>query len=364
MISKTIKAFVGSLMFGGMPAMPAFADQQQCSCKNLQSVQEELKNADYLAKFFTDMAAQLKVVEDDLKKAREDLTNPDSNVSIYGRSSQKRDAIKRTFKLPHSPAHGYKGPATVDMRFGSCEQAPAMLEALRNGSQCKELADFALEHEAIHRAKCAKDTATVYWDRLPSEFAAEEAERYREQAKATRALLKRIIDEGTVTIEAKLEPRISGPQFDVTYSYVTQSVEMDGNSSPGSDTWTLKGKTKRAGKIKSVKLAGMSCKPSGQINDDIDLALKLDGLTMGLDSKSKGKPGDIKIRCTGGHGMSMRPQGEVDGGNVFSDEGFTIGTDVSQDVRSLPFAKYVPSGMSVSGSNTISVKLVCPTEGD
>ncbi|MDH4988966.1 hypothetical protein QEZ47_26330 [Aminobacter anthyllidis] len=356
----TIKAFAVSLALGGALVMPVLADQQQCSCKNLQSVQEELRNADYAAKFFADMAAQLKAVEDPLIEAHKIPTHPDSNVSIYHRSSRKRAEIRPTFQLPHRPAHGYKGPATVDMDYGSCEQKPAMLEALRAGSQCKELADFALEHEAIHRAKCARDTAAVYWDRLPSHFAAEEAERYREQAKATRALLKRIIDEGTVTIEAKLEPRISGPQFDVTYSYITQPAEMDGNSSPGSDTWTLKGKARRAGKIKSVKLGGMSCTPSGQINDDIDLALKLDGLTMGLDSKSKGKPGDIMIRCKGGHGMSMRPQGEVDGGNVFADEAFTIGTDVSQDVRSLPFAKYVPSGMSVSGKNTVSVKLVCP----
>lgn len=360
MISKTIRTFAFSLASLTALATPALADLQQCSCRNLQSVQEELKNADYLAKFFTNLAAQLKAVEDPLIEAHKDPTHPDSNVSIYHRSSLKRTEIMRSFKLPYRPAHGYKGPATVDMRYGSCEQPAAMLEALRAGSQCKELADFALEHEAIHRVKCAKDTAAVYWDRLPSYFAAEEAERYREQARATRALLKRIIDEGTVTIEAKLEPRISGPQFDVTYSYVTQSVEMEGNSSPGSDTWTLKGKTSRAGKIKSVKLAGMSCKPSGQINDDIDLAMELDGLTMGLDSKSKGKPGDIKIRCKGGHGMSMRPQGEVDGGNVFADEGFTVDTDVSQDVRSLPFAKYIPSGMSVSGTNTVSVKLVCP----
>lgn len=359
-MSSTIKAFAVSLVLGGALAMPALANQQQCSCGNLQSVQEELKNADYLAKFFADMAAQLKAVEDPLIEAHRDPTHPDSDVSIHDRSSRRRAEIMLTFRLPHRPAHGYTGPATVDMRYGSCEQKPAMLEALRAGSQCKELADFALEHEAAHRTKCTKDTVAAYWDRYPSQFAAEEAERYREQAKATRALLKRIIDEGTVTIEAKLEPRISGPQFDVTYSYVTQSAEMEGNSSPGSDTWTLKGKTRRAGKIKSIKLAGMSCTPSGQINDDIDLALKLDGLTMGLDSTSKGKPGDVKIRCKGGHGMSMRPQGEVSGGNIFADEAFTIGTDVSQDVRSLPFAKYVPSGMSVSGTNTVSVKLVCP----
>ena len=357
---STIKAFAVLLALGGALVMPVMADQQQCTCKNLQSVQEELRNADYAAKFFADMAAQLKAVEDPLIEAHKIPTHPDSDVSIYHRSSLKRTEIMGRFSLPHRPAHGYTGPATVDMKYGSCEQQPAALEALKAGSQCKELADFALEHEAVHRAKCARDTATVYWDRLPSHFAAEEAERYREQAKATRALLKRIVDQGTVTIEAKLEPRIMGPQFDVTYSYVTQSVEMEGNSSPGSDTWMLKGKTRRAGKIKSVRIAGMSCTSSGQINDDIDMALELDGLTMALDNKSKGRPGDVKIRCKGGHGMSMRPQGEVDGGNVFAKESFTVDTEVSQDVSTLPFAKYVTGGMSVSGKNTVSVKLICP----
>jgi hypothetical protein len=357
---STIKAFAVSLALGGALVMPVLANQQQCSCKNLQSVQEELRNADYAAKFFADMAAQLKAVEDPLIEAHKIPTHPDSDVSIYHRSSLKRTEIMGRFSLPHRPAHGYTGPATVDMKYGSCEQQPAALEALKAGSQCKELADFALEHEAVHRAKCARDIATVYWDRLPSHFAAEEAERYREQAKATRALLKRIVDQGTVTIEAKLEPRIKGPQFDVTYSYVTQSVEMEGNSSPGSDTWMLKGKTRRAGQIKSVRIAGMSCTSSGQINDDIDMALELDGLTMALDNKSKGRPGDVKIRCKGGHGMSMRPQGEVDGGNVFANESFTVDTEVSHDVSTLPFAKYVTGGMSVSGKNTVSVKLVCP----
>ena len=33
-----------------------------------------------------------------------------------------------------------------------------------------------------------------------------------------------MIDEGTLTVEAIMEPRIHGPQFDVTYSYVLPSI--------------------------------------------------------------------------------------------------------------------------------------------
>lgn len=348
-------------MVTGLSAMPALAEQKQCSCEHLRSVQEELKNAEYEARFFEDMAKQLKAVEDPLIEAHKIPTHPDSDVNIGHRSSLKRTAIMNGFRLPFSPAYGYTGPATVDMRFGSCEQKPEELEKLRAGSPCKEIADITLAHEAAHRERCARETASIYWDRLPSQIAAEEAERYRDQAKAMRAVLKRIVDEGTLTVEAKMEPRFTGPQFDATYSYEIPSVEMKGKSSAGSDSWTLNGKGKQTTRIKGVKIAGMNCKPSGQLNDDIDLALDTDGFAMSLKSKSTGKPGDVKIRCTGGHGMSMRPQGEVGAGQMFAEERLTNDADVSQDIGTMPFARIVSQGgISVSGKSTVTVRLVCP----
>ncbi|WP_192363992.1 hypothetical protein [Mesorhizobium mediterraneum] len=354
---------LGFCLLTSAMVLPAFADQAKCSCRNLRSVQEELKNAECEAMFFADMAAKLKAVEDPLIEAHKNPTHPDSDVSIHDRSSRARAVIMRTFKLPYNPAYGYSGPVTVGMKFGSCEQKPAELEALRAGSQCKEIADITLAHEAEHRERCARETAAVYWDRLPSQFAAEEAERYREQANAMRAQLKRIVDEGTITVEAKLEPRIKGPQFDATYSYVTPAIEMEGKSSPGSDSWTVNGKGKQSGKIKNAKIGGMTCKSSGQLNDDIDMALDTDGFVMSLKSKSTGRPGDIKLRCMGGYGMSMRPQGEVGSGEVFAAERFASEADVSQDVSTMPIAKILrQGGMSVSGKQTVTVRLVCPAE--
>ncbi len=354
---------LGLCLLTSAMVQPAFADQAKCSCRNLRSVQEELKNAEYEAMFFADMAAKLKAVEDPLIEAHKNPIHPDSDVNIQDRSSRARADVMRTFKLPHNPAYGYSGPLTVDMKFGSCEQKPADLEALRAGSQCKEIADITLAHEAAHRERCARETAAVYWDRLPSQIAAEEAERYREQANAMRAQLKRIVDEGTITVAAKMEPRIKGPQFDVTYSFVMPSIEMEGKSSPGSDNWTVNGKGKQSGKIKNAKIGGMTCKSSGQLNDDIDMALDTDGFVMSLKSKSKGRPGDVKLRCMGGYGMSMRPQGEVGSGEVFAAERFASEADISQDVSTMPFAKIVTQGgMSVSGKHTVTVRLVCPGE--
>lgn len=126
---------LGLCLLTSAMVQPAFADQAKCSCRNLRSVQEELKNAEYEAMFFADMAAKLKAVEDPLIEAHKNPIHPDSDVNIQDRSSRARADVMRTFKLPHNPAYGYSGPLTVDMKFGSCEQKPADLEALRAGSQ-------------------------------------------------------------------------------------------------------------------------------------------------------------------------------------------------------------------------------------
>ena len=133
------------------------------------------------------------------------------------------------------------------MESGKCTQDAADLEAMRKGSPCKEIADITLKHEEAHRTLCTSMGADRYWAGLPSEIAAEEAERYKAQADAMRGQLKRIIDEGTLTVEATMEPHLTGPQFDVTYSYVTPKIEMKGKSSAASDNWTLDGKGSQAG---------------------------------------------------------------------------------------------------------------------
>ena len=202
------------------------------------------------------------------------------------------------------------------MEAGKCTQNAADLEAMRKGSPCKEIADITLQHEATHRDLCKTMGADAYWARLPSKIAAEEAERYRAQADAMRGQLKRVIDEGTLTVEAIMEPRVFGPQFDVTYSYVTPKLELKGKSSPASDKWTLNGKGSQAGTIKKAKIAGMTCKPSGQLNDTVTMAFDTDGLTMSVDEKTKAASGDIYIKCAGGFGMSMRPKEDQGGGNL------------------------------------------------
>jgi hypothetical protein len=110
----------------------AFA-MDSCSCKNLESLQQELKNAIYETGFFDSL-------------------------------SQRLDAIEKK---------------QAEMESGKCTQNAADLEAMRKGSACQEIADITLKHEEAHRTLCTSMGADRYWGRMPSEIAAEEAQRYR-----------------------------------------------------------------------------------------------------------------------------------------------------------------------------------------
>ena len=300
-------------------AAPSAVAMDSCSCKNLESLQQELKNAVYEAGFFESLSQRLDVIEKKQIEINKDPTNADSGKLVLQVSANARkDIIAKEFKLPHPKVTGYSGPDSVDMEAGKCTQDAADLEAMRKGSPCNEIADITLKHEAGASHALHIDGGRQILGRLPSEIAAEEAERYKAQADAMRGQLKRIIDEGTLTVEAIMEPHLTGPQFDVTYSYVTPKIEMKGKSSAASDNWTLDGKGSQAGTIKKAKIAGMSCKASGQLNDDVTMTFDTDGLTMSLNEKTKSASGDIYIKCGGGFGMSMRPKGDQGGGDLFT----------------------------------------------
>ena len=96
----------------------------------------------------------------------------------------------------------------------------------------------------------------------------------------------------------------------------------------------------------------MTCKPSGQLNDDVTLSLETDGLTMSLNEKTKSVSGDIYLKCGKGIGMSMRPQNEVGGGTWFKDAQLKLANQFETDVSTLEFAKLLSqNGMSASGTH-------------
>ena len=352
-------------LFVACASAPPAAGADVCSCKNLESLQQELENALFEATFFSDLSGRLREIEQKQIEVNKDPTHRDSGLSVLAASANARaEIMAREFNLPHPQVAGDTGPKSVEMTPNTCKQPQALLDALGNGAACKEIGDIVLEHEAAHRRKCELDGADKYWARLPSEMAAEEAVRYAEQAAAMRNLLKRVIDNGTFKVSAEMEPRLNSPQFDVTYSYVTAPVDMEGLSSPGSDSWRLEGSGKQIGTIKQAKIAGMNCSGYGQLNDRANFTMDTDGLTMSLSERTDSTPGDIGIRCDEGFGMSMRPGGDSGAGSLISGERLKLLIEQVRDISTFEFAKIMAQGgMSVSGKHRTTVELVCPGFG-
>jgi hypothetical protein len=352
-----------AFVFGANPGPAALAaGGDACSCQQLESLQQEVANADYEATFFAGLSERLKAVEDKQIALNKDPTNPDSGRDVLALSGAARaDIMAREFHLPHPTVTGYTGPASVDMTFGSCTQKAADLEAMGRGSACSDVADITLKHEAAHRTLCEKLGAQAYWARMPSQIAAEEAARYADQSRAMRDVLKTVITAGTFKVSARMEPRVFGPQFDVTYSYVTDPMELKGQSAPGSDTVTAKSEGHQSGRIKTARIAGMTCTSSGQLNDAVLMSLDTDGFTMGLKQMNHAQKGDIKLRCKKGFGMSLRPEKDSGSGTIFSGVPLKLQNEIDQDVAGMEFAKYLRGGgMSVSGKALVTVELVCP----
>ena len=83
------------------PRRRAFA-QDSCSCKNLESLQQELKNAIYEAGFFDSLSQRLDVIEKKQIEINKDPTNSDSGKLVLQVSATARkDIIAKEFRLPH-----------------------------------------------------------------------------------------------------------------------------------------------------------------------------------------------------------------------------------------------------------------------
>ena len=352
-------AFAFSLLLLFTP----FAAAAPCSCKNLESLQQETENARYEAQFFADMARKFKAIRDHFEEANKDPTNPDAGVNWANRLGLERERMMaQEFHLPNPHVTGDTGPSHVNMPFGTCAQNPDDLKSLAKGSACAEIGDIALAHEAAHRALCDRMGKTDYWMRAWDELAAEEAARYAEQAQAMERLLKGVVDKGTLTVEAVLTPTYSAQGFTARYSHTISKMELKGHSS-GAPEWALMGNGRQISRLEHVQIVGMSCTPSGELIEDAGLTARTNGFSLSLAGRMKYVSGQIKIKCKKGMGMSGFQPGEAGAGSYFEAEPFRPEMSMVRDVSTMAFAQIVKSGgINVTGEERVTVKLECPGE--
>lgn len=365
MLTHLAALAVAALIFVGTSV--AQAAPKACTCKHLESIQQELANALYLAKYQADMAKKVKKAEDDQRALRKKHPNhPLAKYPVEKISRQEWEKLRDQVSLPFPQVTGYTGPDSVGLIEGECKNEPKDLEGLADGASCKELGTITLKHEKEHRDLCTQMGKAVYWKRLFSEIAAEEADRYTVQAKAIRTLLKKVIDASTVKVSEETDLKISSGPVEYNYRLSMPAFKLTGKSSEGKDDWELKGTGTRTVGITSVKIPGMTCTPSNQkLPSKITGTLELDGLKMKLNQESVTQGGSLSLTCKvpgkgQGFGYGVAPPGERGAGEVFKDVDVKLDTSIVENVAQSSWGKVInQTGVSASGTSTTKVTITC-----
>jgi len=337
----------------------AAAGPAACTCRNLESLQQDYQNAVYLEGYMRRLAEHLKAIEAPLIEARR--TAPDSyeaGVMISSRTDPARAAFEaQNLHLPFDHVAGYTGPDRVSMPRGTCAQLQADLDALENGSPCEAMADVALAHELFHRDNCNRLGADAYWSRLDSEIALEEADAYHAQAANLKAELRRVLDASQVTYHGRWPLTVTVPgAMNVGYLFVTRSDDL-GQSSSG-DTWAMTGKGSTTVTIEQAEIGGMACSGSGSVDSEFQVTMTTDGLTFGLDLVGTVTGGNPALSCPGGGGMGFPPPdpvlGQVASGQPLHAGDNQVGGDWGAPMRA------VLAGMGqVTGDADIVLSVTC-----
>lgn len=360
-----MKTFAGWLIFSVVVALagPVLAEKNPrpaCTCQNLESLQQDYRNAVYLEGYMRKLSAYLKAEEDRLAGLKvSSNTDPDNDQLIVTRVGILKENYKKEhMKLPFPKVKGYSGPTSVEMPFGSCKQDKAALDGLNNGSPCKAMADAAVLHELAHSNLCTAMGREAYWDRPASALALEEAGMYMQQAADLKSELRNVLEASKIEFRGIWRHTMSGQGMTVTYLYENQTGDI-GNAS-GGDTWTMTGKGETANSIESIKLPGMSCTSQGAVRNSMDVVMTTDGLTFGLDSRESRVAGEISLKCDRGGGMSM-PTTDTGSGELTSGQALVAGDNP------LPYGWATTikllmrmGGMEVTGDPDMVLSVTCP----
>jgi len=274
----------------------------ECTCQNLESLQQEYQNAVYLEGYMTRLAEHLRAVET-RQRGLNTSTNadPDQGVAVGSASAKARDAYKdANLKLPFPQPKDYKGPAEVSMTKGECTQPQDQLEAMQKGSPCQAIAEAALGHELAHTEICRALGADAYWTRLPSQLSLEEARIYKQQAARLKDELRRVMDVSDLRLVVEFRTTIGDGTGTVTDEITYDSGDLK-LASQGGDRWTMTGtgETVSMMVMESRRSNSEGVCTSDPTRQDFSVSLRTDGLTA--DVELTGHPSrDVLLTCSAG----------------------------------------------------------------
>lgn len=347
-----------------LAAAPVHAQSQpECSCTNLESLQQEYQNAIYLEKSYRDMAKAMKDWEATAFKTANSQTPP-LNVGATSRAMVAR-AAKELFFVPFPQVDGFFGPMSVEMTEGTCDIDPALVTKMEEGAPCSGAAEAEVLNAVRQQLVCEKLGAKAYWNRLGSAFALEKADNYKTKAADLKTQIGLALDKAEITVSGDWPYTTSMPGMEMSYHFTFASKDINRASSKG-DKWDFSATGETSHVMTGANFDGLGCTGSGEITHEFTVKMKTDGLTFGLVFDGKLGGGEHVVSCAGtaipmpgaegsGWGQFNTPSMPLAMGDTALPSGWT-GALVPMSGGVLGMM----SGMTVTGEATTTLTVSCP----
>lgn len=359
---RPLRLFLGALLILA-PAPVHAQSQPECSCTNLESLQQEYQNAVYLEKSYRDLAKSMKDWEATAFK-RANLETPRLNVAATSRTMVVR-AAKEFFVVPFPQVTDSTGPLSVDLIQGYCHPLDADMKAVEKGAPCAGVAWAESLNVARQENVCEKMGAAAYWKRMGSEFALEKADSYKDKVAQLRSELGKALDKAEITVSGDWPYTMSMPGMKMDYHFTFESKDISRSSSTG-DTWDFSATGESRHTMTGANFDGLGCTGSGTVVHQFTVKMETDGMTFGLAFDGKLGGGEHVVSCAGTAvpmpGAEGSGWGQFDTPNMPLVMGETVlpsgWTDALAPMGG--FGMSAITGITVTGEAKTSLNVSCP----
>lgn len=388
---------VGSISLAALPP-PVRAELKPCVCTDLDTLQQELENAitlrdrhkakaDELERRLKENVSETRLKEEysaweaDVEKgagAGIVSTAPKGSgkavkaISYTPRGSTMLGELPQWWKAVTEngysrdrldPEAARKIEADYRKRgIDLCDFAEAVRPSAEASSACKGIEDALVEHEEVHRKTCSDMGFFAFLYRTPDQLARDEVRAYDRQIASLRKLISNALKGAEVAYEDSSNVTYSGQML--TMQFTTSVKNARGKIPDHEDgTWnvTLTGvHTMAPGKM-TIPMGG-SCK-MGPITRSVDMDVSAKGKTSTIRFTSFGKTSTISNRCEiGGRGAGGSAVGGPSAGSGDVELPLRLSASRTQDLSKNELAATMKGVMTVSGTHTANLNIICPPQ--
>jgi hypothetical protein len=340
-------------------AVQAQSSMPECTCRNLESLQQEYQNAVYLEGYMKRLAEHLRAVElAQVDMNKNDPSNPKAGLMPNQASATARQAYEdQNRHLPFPTVTGYTGPSEVSMIRDTCRQSARKLAELQGGSPCEAIAEAALAHEAAHRAICERMGPDAYWSRMPSEVALEEVDMYKGMAANLKAELRRVLEVSDLRLISEWQHVMSASELSIALRGDMQSQDLTAASSRG-DRWTMTASAEGREIVEKLTMADIVCTGSVPVSNQLQVTMATDGLTFDLDLAETSPGGEFMLSCP--TGAMPYPSSNMFTGNLAAGQRLVAGDNpIPQGWWTVSKLALSMAGFQVTGDPKVVLSLTC-----